>query len=73
MHYLITYLNEIYIFISPRFRPDPSGRLSVKLGHPLVAIPEHETLDSKEVNAGYNWRSSSTFPCEAVEISQSYF
>lgn len=25
------------------------GIFSVKLGHPMVTIPEHDTLDSKEV------------------------
>ena len=30
------------------------GVFSVKLSHPMMAIPEHETLDSKEVNVDYN-------------------
>uniref|UniRef100_A0A673UJS5 Muscular LMNA interacting protein n=1 Tax=Suricata suricatta TaxID=37032 RepID=A0A673UJS5_SURSU len=31
-----------------------SGNTYNKLSHPMVAIPEHETLDSKEVNVRYN-------------------
>ncbi|XP_016009367.2 muscular LMNA-interacting protein isoform X3 [Rousettus aegyptiacus] len=35
-----------------------------KLGHPMVAIPEHETLDSKEVNVRYDWRYNYPFQCD---------
>lgn len=40
------------------------GVFSVKLSHPMMAIPEHETLDSEEVNGRYNWRSGYLFPCD---------
>lgn len=49
---LSIYLNEIltfFFFITST--PDHIlGIFSVKLSHPMAAIPEHEALDSKEVN-----------------------
>uniref|UniRef100_A0A8C0R0J7 Muscular LMNA interacting protein n=1 Tax=Canis lupus dingo TaxID=286419 RepID=A0A8C0R0J7_CANLU len=37
-----------------KYLEDNSDFFSEQLSHPMVAIPEHETLDSKEVNVRYN-------------------
>lgn len=51
---------HLFLLTSP---PDHNlGIFSVKLSHPMVAIPEHEILDSKEVNVRHNRRSSYPFP-----------
>lgn len=54
-HCLNIYLNEIkHLFLLTSTPDHILGIFSVKLSHPMVAIPEHETLDSKEVNVRYN-------------------
>lgn len=50
---LSIYLNEILTFFFFFITSTPDhilGIFSVKLSHPMAAIPEHEALDSKEVN-----------------------
>lgn len=76
--YVISCLcNIIKIFISLHPPADNiRGFFPVKLSHPMVAIPEHESLDSKEVNVKYNWRPTYlpiAMWCYFVEINQFYF